>query len=169
MSNIGRAYRAGVHTANRPRHLHLRVYSSGVQVPGNDASLPGPPGSGAGAGSPARSRALVALHAELTNPGHARWFGYAERGAGKPDVERFTQDGDVADWYGRVTDDKSVTYATYFDTAASTIEPAEEYAGTVVVKQDPTPPAPAPSGGGAGVYLGLGLGLVGLIAVAKHR
>lgn len=167
MSSIGRAYRAGVHTLGKPRHLHLRVYSSGTQVPGSDAAVPGPPGSGAGAGSPARTRALVALHTFMADPQHARWFGYAEK-AGKPDVERFTQDSDVADWYGAIVDDKDVTYATYFDTRASTVEPAEEYAGTVVVKQDTPPPPTKASGPGAGLVLGLGLAAVGLIAVAKH-
>lgn len=161
MGNMGRYYSAGVvvGATNQPPPA-----GEIVSVPGG-APTPGPIG---------RTRALGALHLFLAEAGHVRWFGYAERGAGNPDVERFDQDVAVQDWYGTITDDPKVTYATYFDTQASTVEPAEEFAGTITMTPEkpalPAAQARAPeSSNKAAIGVGLGLGVVTMIAIAKHK
>jgi len=123
----------------------------------------------------ARGRAVNAASLLLSVAQHPAFAGYAERGPGLVDSERFDDEASARAWLNGLHADDRVTYGAIFS-AAKPADPLIEYLGTIVVESD-APKLPKLSGttptrsskpSSAGKIAG-GIGLAGLAFIVLEK
>lgn len=112
-------------------------------------------------GTTARKRGRAALVARIANPAHARWFVYGENKDGTWITAEAGDEAKAKASYENLAGLDTIAYAAYWDTSATKLKPASEFAGVI----DVVPDADSSGGSGGGAWLAL----LALLAFGKKR